>query len=1017
MAFPAPALTLPGQLKSPASSSVAPMFLPSSCRSNRSQGRNKFQRRNNFKVRVSMAPEEDAIEARPPSQVIFGGEKQLSGPEKVFESLSAPARYGACAVIVAGALAAGYAVGVTTKGTRTAAFGGALALGVAGGATAYALNSTAPRIAAVTLHNKVVKCGDPTSLNSEDIDSLLHKYGVSKQDEAFNAELCNLYERYVSSIIPSGNEDLKGDEAESIIKFKKALGIDDPDAAAVHIEIGRHIFRQRLETGDRDAAIEERRAFQKLVYVSSLVFGDASKFLLPWKRVFKVTDAQVEVAIRDNAQRLFQSRLSSLGKDVDERKLMDLREAQLKLKLPDEAAADMFRDYTRKQIEEDISSALEVMKSQGRVRGSAIKVKEELDKLLAYNQALTDLRNNADKEKLPPGIGSVSVLGGEYDSDRKIDELRQLYRVYVTEAFSSGRLEDDKVAALNQLKNIFSLGNRETEQIMLEITTKVYRRRLSQVVGGGDLEAAPSKAVFLQNLCDELRFDPQKASEVHEDIYRQKLQQCVADGNLSKEDVAALLRLRVLLCIPQQTVDTAHADICGRLFQKVVDEAISAGVDGYDSEMKAKVQKAAQGLRLTKEAAMAIASKAVRSVFVNYVKRARTAESRTESARELKKMIIFNNLVVTQLLADIKGESPIVSPEPAKEEPKQEEEDEDEDEWESLQTWRKTKPNKELEDKLGAEAQSEITLKDDLSLRDRTDLYRTYLLYCISGETTGLPFGTQIVTRKDNREYLRLGQLGGILGLTPKEVVDVHRSLAEQAFRQQAQVILADGQLSKARIEQLNELQKQVGLPAESAQKVIKSITSTRISGAIEAAVSQGKMTIGQIRELREANVDLDNMITKEVRENLFKKIIDEIFSSGTGDFNEEEVNERIPVDLGIDVSKAKKIVQDLAKERLSNSLVQAVALLRQRNLSGVVSSLNNLLACDKAVPAEPLSWSVQEEVSDLFSIYLKNNPSEEKIARLQYLLGINNSTALSLKESVKAGAFTLGVEEEEFIF
>lgn len=960
-----------------------------------------------------MAPEADASEALPPSEAIFGAEKQLSGPEKLFESLSAPARYGVCAVIVAGALAAGYAVGATAKGTKSAAFGGALALGVAGGATAYALNSTAPRIAAVTLHNKVVKCGDPTSLNREDIDSLLHKYGVSKQDEAFNAELCKLYERYVSSIIPSGNEDLKGDEAESIIRFKNALGIDDPDAASVHIEIGRHIFRQRLETGDPDAVIEERRAFQKLVYVSSLVFGEASTFLLPWKRVFKVTDAQVEVAIRDNAQRLFQSRLSSLGRDLDERKLMDLREAQLKLKLPDEIAADMFRDHTRKQIEEDISSALEVMKSQGRVRGSAIKVKDELDKLLAYNQALTDLSKHANKERLPPGIKFVTVLGGEYDSDRKVDELRQLYRAYASEALSSGRLEDDQVAALNQLKKIFSLGTRETEQIMLEITTKVYRRRLSQVVSGGDLEAAPSKAVFLQNLCNELRFDPQKASEVHEDIYRQKLQQCVADGNLSKEDVAALLRLRVLLCIPQQTIDSAHADICGRLFQKVVDEAISAGVDGYDSEMKAKIQKAAQGLRLTKEAAMAITSKAVRSVFVNYVKRARTAESRTESARELKKMIIFNNLVVTQLLADIKGESPIVSPEPAKEEPKQEEEDE----WESLETWRKTKPSKELEDKLGAEAQSEITLKDDLSLRDRTDLYRTYLLYCISGETTGLPFGTQIVTRKDNKEYLRLGQLGGILGLTPKEVVDVHRNLAEQAFRQQAQVILADGQLSKARIEQLNELQKQVGLPSESAQKVIKSITTTRISGAIEAAVSQGKMTITQIRELREANVDLDNMITKAVRENLFKKIIDEIFSSGTGDFNEEEVNERIPADLGIDVNKAKKIVQDLAKERLSNSLVQAVALLRQRNLSGVVSSLNNLLACDKAVPAEPLSWSVQEEVSDLFSIYLKNNPSEEKIARLQYLLGINESTALSLKESVKEGAFTLGVEEEEFIF
>ena len=49
--------------------------------------------------------------------------------------------------------------------------------------------------------------------------------------------LLNAFFRYVSSIIPSGNEDLKGDEAESIIKFKKALGIDDPDAAAVHIEV------------------------------------------------------------------------------------------------------------------------------------------------------------------------------------------------------------------------------------------------------------------------------------------------------------------------------------------------------------------------------------------------------------------------------------------------------------------------------------------------------------------------------------------------------------------------------------------------------------------------------------------------------------------------------------------------------------------------------------------------------------------------------------------------------------
>jgi hypothetical protein len=63
------------------------------------------------------------------------------------------------------------------------------------------------------------------------------------------------------------------------------------------------------------------------------------------------------------------------------------------------------------------------------------------------------------------------------------------------------------------LKNIFGLGNRQAEAITLDITSKVYRKRLSQAVTGGDLD---SKATFLQNLCDELHFDPQKASEIHE---------------------------------------------------------------------------------------------------------------------------------------------------------------------------------------------------------------------------------------------------------------------------------------------------------------------------------------------------------------------------------------------------------------------------------------------------------------------------------------------------------------------
>lgn len=940
--------------------------------------------------------------------------KELVGLEILVDKLPLPARLATSAVIVAGAVAAGYGLGSRFGGSRNAAIGGAVAVGVAGGAAAYALNATAPQVAAVNLRNYVAEFDDASKLKKEDIEVIANKYGVSKQDEAFKAEICDIYSEFVFSVIPPGGEELKGDEVDRIVNFKNSLGLDDPDAAGVHMEIGRKLFRQRLEVGDREADVEQRRAFQKLIYVSNIVFGDASSFLLPWKRVFKVTESQVEVAIRDNAQRLYASKLKSVGRDFDLEKLVTLRETQRLCRLSDELAANLFREHVRKLVEENISVALGILKSRTRAVPGVSQVVEELDKVLAFNDLLISFKNHSDIDRLARGVGPVSLVGGEYDVDRKMEDLKLLYRAYVSDAVSSGRMEDNKIAALNQLKNIFGLGKREAEAILLDVTTKVYRKRLGQTVSSGELEMADSKAAFLQNLCDELHFDPQKASELHAEIYRQKLQQCVADGELNDEDVAALLKLRVMLCVPQQTVEAAHADICGSLFEKIVKDAIGAGVDGYDEEVKKSVRKAAHGLRLTRETAMSIASKAVRKMFITYIKRARSAKSNAESAKELKKLIAFNTLVVNELVADIKGESADVkTEEPAKEEIIEIEEIDEE--WESLQTLKKIRPDKELIEKMGKPGQTEITLKDDLPERDRTDVYKTFLTYCLTGDVTRIPFGAQITKKKDDSEYVFLNQLGGILGMTGKEIMDVHRGLAEQAFRQQAEVLLADGQLTKARVEQLGKLQTEIGLSQEYAQKIIKNITTTKMAAAIETAVTQGRLNMKQISELKESNVDLDSMISVSLRETIFKKTVGDIFSSGTGEFDEEEVYEKIPSDLNINKEKARGVVRELAQSRLSNSLIQAVALLRQRNHKGVVSSLNNLLACDKAVPSQTLSWEVSEELADLYTIYLKSDPSPEKSSRLQYLLGINDSTAAALRES--RDRLDITAEEEKFVF
>ena len=159
-------------------------------------------------------------------------------------------------------------------------------------------------------------------------------------------------------------------------------------------------------------------------------------------------------------------------------------------------------------------------------------------------------------------------------------------------------------------------------------------------------------------------------------------------------------------------------------------------------------------------------------MFLNYIQRAKTAGNRIEQAKELKKLISFNTVVVSELLADIKGEPATAEPatSSATSEPEtSESEGEDVDyEWESLETLKKTRPDKELKEKLGKSSQKDITLKDDLPLRDRAELYRTYLMFCITGETTNVSFGTAISSKKDNSEYMRQKKLGNILDIPPQ---------------------------------------------------------------------------------------------------------------------------------------------------------------------------------------------------------------------------------------------------------
>lgn len=138
-----------------------------------------LHKRRQFRVsipRSSSEVTEDGVSSSSPSTVdIFGGKKELTGVQPVVKLLPPSLRLATSAIVVAGAVAAGYGLGLQFGKSRNAALGGAAALAAASGAAVYSLNSCVPEVAAVDLHNYVAEFDDPKNVKKEEIENIATK--------------------------------------------------------------------------------------------------------------------------------------------------------------------------------------------------------------------------------------------------------------------------------------------------------------------------------------------------------------------------------------------------------------------------------------------------------------------------------------------------------------------------------------------------------------------------------------------------------------------------------------------------------------------------------------------------------------------------------------------------------------------------------------------------------------------------------------------------------------------------
>ena len=604
------------------------------------------------------------VEGGGEARAVFGGEREVSVVGGAMASLPPVVRAVGAGALVA-LSAGGGATAVATYASSTlprwlASAAGAAVGGGAGALLASRLDHLRRDAALNLLHNGVLARLDAGMLlDAEGAPVALPGAGVELEDDC-----ARYYDAYLCAMLPEDDTPLTGLEVESLRCFGAFLGLEEQVCAGVHMDVGQRILRMRIEsdpTGPRGVESNALRRFQKLVFVSQLLFGEQkARFLLPWRRRCNFTDAQVKVAMREVGSKLFSRAIDEAEKKnrfffVDGAAMHALEAERVALNLEGGTAANLVRGAARRAGEAALRPAIETLRSRGSVaRGKGAVVDDALSSLIDLDARGTRLAAESAEVKAL-GVGPMSIgtgSGGVFDTASGASDLRDVLKHAVTKVFEDGELSDADASRIDAIVRILGTRREDADMLMLEETRRVYEASLRAAVADGSLEAAPSKAAFLQTLCERLRFDPSAALAYNNKLYEKKLKTLVKAGEITDADDADLVKMRVLLCIASEAADRARREVCARPYVNALRNVLSK-TDSFSEYALNTVRAAQKKMRLPADLALELMTPVVKKEMLAFVTRSRSIKDQGESAAELQKLVYFNQEVVTPIVNDL----------------------------------------------------------------------------------------------------------------------------------------------------------------------------------------------------------------------------------------------------------------------------------------------------------------------------------------------------------------------------
>ena len=294
-----------------------------------------------------------------------------------------------------------------------------------------------------------------------------------------------------------------------------------------------------------------------------------------------------------------------------------------------------------------------------------------------------------------------------------------------------------------------------------------------------------------------------------------------------------------------------------------------------------------------------------------------------------------------------------------------------------------------------ARGQSTVTLQTELTLADRKEFYRKYFMRTIEGEYVDGPMGLKVQVQRDMSVTMKqLNQFADLMGLSAVDVAGVQRDFSESAYKAAAERILGTTAAPDAAgAGQLKEMQAQLGISDEDAQRIVKQLTGRKVMAGLKQQVAQGNVSLETIKQMKATGMDVEKAVGKPARMTIFKKAVENALSTGTGDVEADALRVSLIDDLALERGRAERDLGEIAGNRKKDAMVQAVSFLRQQRREDSIRALNNLIACAQFVP-EPVDWSMRGEKEDLFMMYVRAVKDDAKRQRLAAAFDISGEDA-----------------------